>query len=160
MNTITDMNDALDFGALAPEVNQLLQRGVAAHFSDPAAAEADFLAALAIAPEALPAHRCLVKHYNRHRRFDDALAAANAWLAEATRQAGLPADWRDWSAAPGAAVGSAVGALKGLAFVHLRRGETAATAAMIAQVERLDPTDAVGGSVVAALLADVVGATD
>ena len=71
-----DDNDNLDFGHLPPAVDQLLQQGVAAHFSDRALAERHYLAALSLAPDALPAHRCLVKHYNRCRQFDKALAAA------------------------------------------------------------------------------------
>lgn len=83
-----DEDDKLDFGHLPPAVDHLLHQGVAAHFADPALAERHFLAALALAPDALPAHRYLVKHYNRCRQFDKALPAA--------RQAGLPADWLLW----------------------------------------------------------------
>lgn len=149
-----DHDDKLDFGPLPPDVDQLLQQGVAAHFSDPALAERCFLAALAQAPDALPAHRCLVKHYNRCRQFDKALAAARDWLAAATGVAGLNGDWRQWPAAPG----SALAALKGLAFVLLRTGQAGEAAAMIGQVLRLDPEDSVGGSVVAALLPEAVAA--
>ena len=49
-----DDNDNLDFGHLPPAVDQLLQQGVAAHFSDRALAERHFLAALTLAPDALP----------------------------------------------------------------------------------------------------------
>ena len=78
-----DDDEKLDFGQLAPEVDHLLQQGVAAHFKDRALAERMFLAALSLAPDALPAHRCLVKHYNRCRQFDKALLAARAWVAAA-----------------------------------------------------------------------------
>lgn len=149
-----DHDDKLYFGQLAPEIDDLLQQGVAAHFSDPALAERCFLAALAHSPDTLSAHRCLVKHYNRCRQFDKALGAAREWLAAATRGAGLAGDWRQWQAAPG----SALAALKGLAFVLLRTGHPGEAAAMIEQVLRLDPEDSVGGSVVAALLPEAVAA--
>lgn len=149
-----DPDDQLDFGPLPPEVDSLLQQGVAAHFADPALAERCFLAALAHTPDALPAHRCLVKHYNRCRQLDKALGAARNWLTAASGVAGLPGDWRLWSAAPG----SALAALKGLAFVLLRTGSAGEAAAMIAQVLRLDPEDSVGGSVVAALLPEAEAA--
>ncbi|KAB2926816.1 MAG: tetratricopeptide repeat protein [Dechloromonas sp.] len=143
-----DDDDKLDFGKLPPEVDTLLQQGVAAHFSDRALAERNFLAALSLAPDALQAHRCLVKHYNRCRQFDKALPAAGNWVATAARQAGLPDNWLLWKTAPG----SALAALKALAFVHLRSGQPAKAEAMIERVIAMDPEDAVGGSVVAALL--------
>lgn len=156
MNTLDNTDDTLDFGALPPEVNRLLQRGVVAHFSDPAQAEADFLAAIAIMPEALPAHRCLVKHYNRTRQFESAHAATQAWLSEAVRQAQLPGDWRQWQAAPG----YALAALKALSFIHLRRGETTEAGGIIQHLQRLDIDDAVGSSVVVALLAEIEAETE
>ena len=143
-----DIDNELDFGPLPLAVNHLLQQGVAAHFGDPGEAERHFLAAIALAPDALPAHRCLVKHYNRCRQFDKARDAARRWLAAAARKADLPDNWLLWKTAPG----SALAALKGLAFIHLRRGEPDQADAMIRRVLAMDPDDAVGGSVVAALL--------
>lgn len=144
----------LDFGPLPPEVDQLLQRGIAAHFTDPAQAEADFRAAIALKPDALAAHRCLVKHYNRQRQFEAAHAAVVVWLAEAARQAGLPAEWRSWRQAPG----FAIAALKGYAFIQLRRGNPADAEDAVEVIQRLDPEDAVGGSAIAALLPEALGA--
>ena len=143
-----DNEDKLDFGQLPPEVDRLLQAGVAAHFSQRTQAEHCFLSALLLAPDALPAHRCLVKHYNRCRQFDKALSAAQDWVATAARNAGLPDNWLLWKSAPG----YALSALKGLAFIHLRSGQPGKAEAMIARVIAMDPDDAVGGSVVAALL--------
>ena len=143
-----DHDDKLDFGTLPPEVDQLLQLGAASHFTDPAAAEAAFRAAIALAPGTLPAYRCLFKHHNRKRQFEAAYQTALDWLAEATQQAGIAADWHDWTIAPG----SALAALKGYAFIQLRRGNQAEAAAALDVLLRLDPEDGVGGSVVAALL--------
>jgi hypothetical protein len=145
-----DHDDNLDFGDLPPEVDRLLQQGVAAHFTDPPLAERLFLAALSLAPDALPAHRCLVKHYNRRRQFDKALPAAQGWVAAAAKQAALPDNWLLWQSAPG----PALAALKGLAFIHLRNGQPAKAEAAIARVLAMDPEDGVGGSVIAALIED------
>lgn len=151
MNAFDD-NEKLDFGSpaapLPAEVDHLLQQGVAAHFGDRALAERYFLAAISLAPGAVVARRCLVKHYNRCRQFDKALSAAQDWVATAARNAGLPDNWLLWKSAPG----YALSALKGLAFVHLRSGQPAKAEAMIARVIAMDPDDAVGGSVVTALL--------
>jgi tetratricopeptide (TPR) repeat protein len=152
---VFDIDDKLDFGHLPPAVDYLLQQGVAAHFSHPDLAENAFLTALALAPEALAAHRCLVKHYNRCRQFDKALSAAEDWVAAAARQAGLPDNWLLWKSAPG----TALSALKGLAFVHLRNGQPAKAEAAIARVLALDPEDGVGASVVAILIEESLAAS-
>jgi hypothetical protein len=141
-------NDKLDFGALPPEIDRLLQQGVASHFTDPAAAEASFRAAITLDPTALSAYRCLVKHQNRQRQFASALLTVHAWLTEASRQAGLDTDWQNWTTAPA----SALAALKALAFIELRSGRPDAAAAALAVLQKLDPADGLGGSVIAALL--------
>jgi len=143
-----DNDNKLDFGQLPPAVDHLLQQGVAAHFTHPDLAENAFLTALAMAPDALPAHRCLVKHYNRCRQFDKALSAAQAWVAAAGEQAGLHDNWLLWQSAPG----FALAALKGLAFILLRNGQPAEAETAIARVLAMDPEDGVGGSVIAALI--------
>lgn len=147
-----DDNDNLDFGLLPAPVERLLHAGVAAHFSDPTQAERLFLTALLLAPDALPAHRCLVKHYNRCRQFDKALPAAQGWVAAAARAAGLPDNWLLWREAPG----SALAALKGLAFIHLRSGQPGKAEDAIRRVVALDRDDAVGGSVIVALLEETL----
>jgi predicted Zn-dependent protease len=101
-----------------------------------------------MAPEALAVHRCLVKHYNRYRQFDNALSAAQSWVAAAARHASLPDNWLQWTEAPG----TALAALKGLAFVYLRIGQPDNAEKAIRRVVAMDPQDAVGGSVIVALL--------
>ena len=147
-----DDNDNLDFGLLPAPVERLLHAGVAAHFSDPTQAERLFLTALLLAPDALPAHRCLVKHYNRCRQFDMALAAAQGWVAAAARQSGLSDNWLTWKEAPG----SALAALKGLAFIFLRGGQPAKAEAAIQRVLAMDPEDGVGASVIASLIEETL----
>lgn len=150
MIQLESAEDELDFGKLPPEVNRLLQQGVAAHFTNPLQAEKDFRAAIALAPEALPAYRCLFKHYNRRQQFDEAYLVAKVWLTEAARQAGLSEDWQEWRAASG----PALAALKGLAFIQLKRGLPTEARAAVERLRFLDPEDGVGGSVIAALLPD------
>lgn len=149
--TSFDDDQQPDLGPLPPAVQQLLQEGIAAHFTDRDRAESLFRQALALAPETPAAHRCLVKHYNRCRQFDKALAAAKNWLSAAAREAALPDDWQQWQQAPG----PALSALKGLAFIHLRNGQPAAAETAITRVLALDPEDGVGGSVIAALVAEM-----
>lgn len=147
-----DNDDTLDFGELPAEVDRLLQEGVAAHFSNRHLAEQLFRRALLLAPDALPAHRCLVKHYNRCRQFDMALAAAQGWVAAAARQSGLSDNWLTWKEAPG----SALAALKGLAFIFLRGGQPAKAEAAIQRVLAMDPEDGVGASVIASLIEETL----
>ena len=149
--TSFDDDQQPDLGPLPPAIRQLLQDGMAAHFTDREHAESLFRQAVTLAPEIPAAHRCLVKHYNRCRQFDKALAAAKEWVCSAARQAALPDDWRQWQQAPG----PALAALKGLAFIHLRSGQPAAAETAIEQVLALDPEDGVGGSVIAALVAEM-----
>jgi tetratricopeptide (TPR) repeat protein len=140
-----------DLGPLLPAIRQLLQDGMAAHFTDRERAESLFRQAVTQAPDTPAAHRCLVKHYNRCRQFDKALAAAKEWVSAAARQAALPDDWRQWQQAPG----PALAALKGLAFIHLRSGQPCDAEAAIERVLALDPDDGVGGSVIAALVTEM-----
>lgn len=147
--TSFDDDQQPDLGPLPPAIRQLLQDGIAAHFTDRERAESLFRQAVTLAPEIPAAHRCLVKHYNRCRQFDKALAAAQDWVSAAARQADLPDDWRQWQKAPS----PALAALKGLAFIHLRSGQPGEAEAAIEYVLALDPQDGVGGSVIAALVA-------
>lgn len=156
MGEVRYLNDDLDFGELPSEIDMLLKRGVAAHARQPEQAEADFLAALEQMPGALPAYRCLVKHYNRFRRFDEADAMVTRWLAEAARQADLGQDWRHWPSAPY----SVLAPLKAYAFIQLRRGQTSAASEAVHHLMRLDPSDGLGGSVVAALLGEELDTGD
>lgn len=158
-----DDEDALYFGPLPPEVDRLLQQGVAAHFDDPARAEAHFREAVALAPDAMPAHRCLFKHYNRKRQFEQAHACVLEWLQQASRKTGLPGDWRDWLAACGngparGEAALALPALKALAFIQLRRDRSGESLEVLASLRTLDPEDGVGWSVVESLLPELESA--
>ncbi len=148
--------DLIDFGETPPEVNELLQRGVLLSRHDKAAADALFRAALARDPSALATYFCLYKIHAYGARLDDALVIAEAGLAEALRQAGLPGDWTLWTpedlavAAPVPAR-FALYTLKAIAFIQLRRGEPDETRRRLDRLAALGASDGIGGGVVADL---------
>lgn len=152
--------DLIDFGELPPAVNEILQEGVALHRHDPAAADARFRAALALDPTALPTWFCLYKIHTYAGDLDAALEVAEGALREAARQANLAADRTLWLPEDFDGTGPrrfALYTLKALAFIHLRRDEAEAAARVLAELARLDPDDAVGGSVVGAIAAGIGG---
>lgn len=150
------MDDA-DIDSLPAEAMALLQRGMALYRSDPAGAELLFGIARSQAPASLPLYRALVKFYNRECVFDAAYDMAALGMREAARLGQLPDDWRDWTLdmLNGKAASFALLTLKAMAFIELRRGNTPASVAILEQLERLDPSDGIGSSVVASLAAGI-----
>ncbi|RBP03518.1 hypothetical protein DFR50_1434 [Roseiarcus fermentans] len=156
MSTIKE-GDLIDFGDTPPAVNDLLQQGVSLSRHDRAAADATFRAALALDPSALAAYFCLTKIHAYGGRLDEALTIAEAGLAEAARQAGLPGDWVGWTAedvARAAAVPArfALTMLKASAFIRLRLSEGRETARRLDKLAELGVSEGIGGGVVADLL--------
>lgn len=151
------MNDPVDIDDLPAGVLALLQRGMAQYRSDPAGAELLFGIARSQVPCSLPLYRALVKFYNRECQFDAAYDIAALGMREAARLAGLPPDWRDWNPdmLAGKAASFALLTLKAMAFMELRRGNTPAAVEILEQLKRLDPSDGIGSSVVAALAAGI-----
>lgn len=153
-------DDAIDFGEVPPAVNEILQKGVALWRGDRVAADAAFRAALALDPRALATYFCLYKIHTYSGDLDAALAAAEAGAREAARQANLAPDWRAWEreaislAGPGR---FALYTLKAIAFIRLRRDEPDEARAALDALARLDPDDAVGGSVVDAIWRGTTG---
>jgi hypothetical protein len=146
--------DEINFGALPEEINDLLQKGVAAYRRDFGTADALFREALDAAPQELPTYYCLYKIHTYQGNLDEARAVALAGLAEGARQAGWPADWRQWTPEPGIPAGAARFALytlKALAFIHLRRDEAGETREILDALRILDPTGEVGWPVIASL---------
>ena len=148
--------DLIDFGQTPPEVNDLLQQGVLLSRQDRGAADAKFRAALALDPGALATYFCLYKIHAYGARLDDALAIAEAGLAQAVRQAGLPGDWTLWTpqdlalAAPVPAR-VALYTLKAIAFIQLRLGRPDETRSRLDRLAALGAIDGIGGGVVADL---------
>ena len=147
-------DDLVDFGEVPTAVNEILQRGVAAYRTDRTASDAIFREALALDPRALATYFCLYKIHTYSGDLDAALAIAEAGAREAARQANLSPDWTLWHpdeislAGPGR---FALYTLKALAFIRLRRDEPVEARALLDALARLDPTDAVGASVVDAI---------
>ncbi|ACB96013.1 hypothetical protein [Beijerinckia indica] len=155
---VTD--DLINFGEVPPEVNEILQRGVALYRHDSEGADKAFREALMLDPEALPTYLCLYKIHTYQGNLDEALAIATAGLMEAARQAGLDPDWRVWktdqiSSDVNSAGHFALYTLKALAFIHLRRDENAISRTYLAKIDELGAMEKVGGSVIAALAAGV-----
>jgi hypothetical protein len=150
------MNDsAID--SLPDDAFALLQRGMALYRSNRAGAELLFGIARCRAPASLPLYRALVKFYNRECQFDAAYDMAALGMGEAARLGQLPPDWRDWTLdmLSGREASFALLTLKAMAFIELRRGNTTASVAILEQLKRLDPSDGIGSSVVAALAAGI-----
>lgn len=148
----------IDFGDVAGSVNDLLQTAVSLYRHDRVGGEAAFRAAAAADPQALAPHYCLYKILAYQGRLEEALAAANAALALAARQAGLDADWRLWRAEDlpdvfGGPVRFALYTMKALAFIHLKRGEPASACALLDKLRDLGRLETVGGGVIAELAA-------
>ena len=150
------LDDAIDFGEVSPAVNEILQRGVALNRHDRDAADAAFREALAVDPTQLATWFCLYKIHTYSGNLDAALAAAEGGLREAARAANLSPDWHLWRPDEMNLDGPARFALytlKALAFIRMRRDERDAARALLDELARLDPGDAVGASVVAAIWA-------
>jgi hypothetical protein len=157
---IDNQEDLVHFGDISPRANALLQQGVAAYPGDPDRARALFRHAAEIEPETLPAYRCLFKLHNRQRDFEAAREVALEGMAEAARQAGVTAEWRNWTAeslidTPVVPHRFLLQFLKAIAFIELRRGNPEQSRVALDKLIALDPADGVGGSVVAALLAQL-----
>lgn len=154
MNQQLSEPDHINFGDLPPEINALLQQGVAAYRRDHARADDLFRQALERAPGELPTYFCLYKIHTYQGNLEEAQAVAERGLKEAARQANWSHDWRKWvpeSPLPDGAGRFALYTLKALAFIHLRQDKRVEAAEMLSHLRQLDPTGAVGWPVVAAL---------
>ena len=111
----------------SPEVNELLQQGVLLNRQSRAAADSKFREALALDPSALATYFCLYKLHAYQGALDEALAVAEAGLAESgDRRESQPTGSGGRDESPKPAPGPARFALytlKAIAFIHLRRGE-------------------------------------
>ena len=159
-DNLVRMDDLVGFGDIPEDVNEMLQKGVALYRRDRTAADVAFRQALDLRPEALPTYLCLYKIHTYQGNLDEALAIAQAGLAEASRQAGLDPDWTGWR--PGDISPDVNGpghfalyTLKALAFIHLRRDEKDEAQRRLDKIAELGAMESVGGTVIAALAAGV-----
>jgi hypothetical protein len=152
--TLPTDDEAVNLGPLPPHVDRLLQQGVTAYRRDPAGAERLFRMAMAAAPTELAVYFCMYKIHAYRGKLDEALAAAEAGLKQAARQAGWGEDVARWPCVPLAAGGPerfALYTLKAIAFIHLKRDDRARARRALDALARLDPAGLVGWHVVADL---------
>lgn len=155
MNLFTGTESADLFGGEVPaSVRHLIE---VARNAPLAQVRAALWTAAATAPDCLPVYYLLYKLHARLGEFDHAARAARTGLQVAARAAGLPDDWR--AVAPDSADFSRPGparfwlfTLKAWAFISLRSGERAIAQELVAQLQRLDPEDHMGASVVERLV--------
>lgn len=139
---------------LAPEVNQLLQTGVANTRNAPERAEAALKQAQVIAPACLATYFALYKFYFHHLRLAEAEQQAEAALTEAAKQAGFAADYQQLKHCDMYVSEAALFylySLKALAFIKLRREQLATAQEILATLSVLDPEDRCGASVIRSL---------
>lgn len=105
-------------------------------------------------PQRLELPVALYKMYAYSNRFNEALALINEVLLRAASQGHFSADWRQladdstpWQQASGARR-FYLYSLKASGFVCLRMGDVLQAHAVLEKLQRLDPLDQVGGSVV------------
>lgn len=143
---------------LPEPIAQLLREAMAAYSTDPV--RGDFLLDYACtqAADPLPLYRVLYKFHNRRRQFDHARGFAARALNEAARRAGLRKGPEAWTGVDLAGLDPMLAsqillALKALAFIALRGGKD--DDVYLDALQRLDPEDGSGASVVAALAESV-----
>jgi len=154
MKDILPDADAINFGEVPEQVNELLQRGVIAHRNDRAKADELFREALSIAPRELATYYCLYKIHTYMGNLDTARDMALQGMAEAARQAGWDQSPEKWPAQSSAVDGPARFALftfKALSFIELKSGHKDVALDHLRLLASLDPQGSVGWPVIAAL---------
>jgi tetratricopeptide (TPR) repeat protein len=141
-------------GDVSPAIAHLIEQARQAPREQ---ASAILWAASLSSPQSLSVYYLLYKLHAGLGELDQAQQAARRGLDAAAQAAGLASDWR--SVKVGDADFGVPGAarfwlftLKGLAFIHLRRGERDIAQALLEQLAQLDPGDQIGAGVVRALL--------
>ncbi|MEO0810042.1 MAG: hypothetical protein AAFW82_05270 [Pseudomonadota bacterium] len=146
----------IEFGAMPPAVDEILQHSVSLYQHDREAADTGFRNAIALDPTALPGYLCLYKTYTYQGRLDEAYRIALSGLEEAARQAGWPSDWQLWTqelvgGADSQPARFCLYTLKALSFIHLKRKQVADSRRILAKLDELGHLEEVGGTVMADL---------
>ncbi|NYZ13224.1 hypothetical protein HL658_11730 [Azospirillum sp. RWY-5-1] len=154
-------NGRMAFGDVPEHVDERLQAAVQAR-GNAAECEALLWEAHRLAPRVLPVFYALYKFYFNRKRLDEAERVALVALDVAAQQIGIPADWRQLTAA--SADWTAEGpqrfflfTMKALAFITLRRDRLPDALAILAKLAEIDPGDQVGHGVIAAMARGVEG---
>jgi tetratricopeptide (TPR) repeat protein len=151
--------EGINFGALPPEIDELLQEGVRAYRRDRAAADRLFRQALSKQPSELAPYYCLYKIHTYMGSLDTAAEIATEGLKEATRQAGWSEDPRLWPDGNSGADGPgrfALYTLKALSFIELRRDNKEKAMEYLDILAKKDPRGSVGWTVIVALAEGLV----
>lgn len=151
--------ERINFGALPPEIDDLLQQGVAAYRHDRATADRLFRQALSQKPSELAPYYCLYKIHTYMGSLDVAAEVAAEGLKEAVRQAGWsenPSEWPDGNLACEGPGRFALYTLKALSFIELRRGNRETALEFLNILSKKDPTGSVGWTVVGELADGIV----
>lgn len=145
---------------LPVEVNSLLQAAVAASPNDQYRAEQLFLQAQALDSRCLQTYFALYKFYFFQKRLVDAERIVIAGLEESARQGGFPSDYRrlarnpqKWDMYANEITLFYLYTLKALAFIKLRLGLAIDAQLVLSHLQRLDPKDLSGASVIMDLAA-------
>lgn len=140
-------------GPVPPHIARLLSEAAAA-YGQTHRAEAILWSAQALAPSCLTVYFSLYKFYFYKNRLEDAERVTRQGLAMAARLGAFEPDWRaataagvDWCDSTGPRR-FYLFSLKALAFIRLRRNDIAESAALLAKLAELDPSDRVGAGVI------------
>ena len=163
MTTVAFIEERVLFCPNIPaEVNQLLQAAVAASARDQVLAEQLFLQAQTLDSHCLQTYFALYKFYFFQKRLADAERVVLASLEESALQGGFPNDYhrlaanlQQWNLYATDSALFYLYTLKALAFIKLRQGQTADAQTVLSQLQRLDPDDLSGATVIMALAAGV-----
>ena len=154
MENLFGQAERINFGALPPEIDDLLQQGVAAYRHDRATADRLFRQALSQKPSELAPYYCLYKIHTYMGSLDVAAEVAAEGLKEAVKQAGWsenPSEWPESILGYDGPGRFALYTLKALSFIELRRGNREVALAFLDILSRKDPSGSVGWTVVGEL---------
>jgi hypothetical protein len=158
MHNSAAFDDAVLGRGLPAAVAEALHEAGALRAHDAAGAMAALMRARALAPEHPAVLVALYRHHFYGHRLHAAHDVARQALLAGARALGLPVHWREVppralaDAATDAAVRFYLFALKGYAYLSLRLGDRTDAERALAQLQALDPADAVGAAVLAAVL--------
>jgi hypothetical protein len=147
---------------LPTDVNNLLQAAVASSSVDQSQAERLFIQAQTLDSHCLQTYFALYKFYFFQKRLVDAERIVIAGLEEAARQGGFPSDYRrlvlkqhTWDLYADEITLFYLYTLKALAFIKLRQGDDINAQLILSHLQKLDPKDLSGASVIMDLAAGV-----
>jgi hypothetical protein len=163
MSSLAFIEERVLFSPNIPgEVNNLLQAAVAASSVDQDEAENLFLQAQTLDSHCLQTYFALYKFYFFQKRLVDAERIVMAGLEESAKQGGFPNDYRrlaqnlqKWNLYADESALFYLYTLKALAFIKLRLGFTLDAKIVLSHLQRLDPEDLSGASVIMDLAAGV-----